>query len=357
MKEKPFSDMEKRKPLQLLLFEDIPAEDKKHSNTVALYDLMPKYVYKQTALHRSISTDGKFSSYAPIERQFEYAGVLYDLKITPARLEKEGKFIDFFPGEREEIVHMAILKIAIQKRRAQFVESKFMGVPFSFYELRKELARIGKKYSLDELKDAIRIMHHAGLEISADGVAMISSSLYPVMGIRQKQPDGTETTFVLFHPFLREAIEKMEFRQIDYALNGSLKSYVSRWIHIKLTHQYRQASASPLVQPYNFSARSAIRDAGMPLKEFRFSVVRIRKALDELKEKKIVSSYEEKPVYDVNDKRKILDVIFYVRVTTHFTDEQRRANAIHRDLEVRHHASKAKSQAPQLTSLGSRNRP
>lgn len=354
MKEKPFSEMEKRKPLQLLLFEELPEEDKKHSNTVALYDLMPKYVYNSSALQRSESIDGEFSSFKPIRRQFEYAGVLYDLKITPARLEKDGKFIDYFPGEREEIIHMAILKIAIKKRRTQFVESKFMGVPFSFYELRKELVRIGKKYSLDEIKDSIRIMHLSGIEISADGVAMISSSLYPVIGIRQQQPDGSEATFVLFHPFLRDAIEEMEFRQIDYALNSSLRSYVARWVHIKLTHQYRQAS--PLADPYNFSARNAIRDAGMPHKEFRGAIRHIRKALDELKTKGIVQSYDEKSVCDQDDKRKIIDIIFYVRVTTHFSNEQRRANAIHRDLEQRHVVSRDKREIVQLPGLASRKR-
>ena len=79
------------KPPQLTLFELTLPENRQHSNTVQLYDFMPKYHYGKAQ-----RINGKFLD--QLEREFECEGRRYHLQIKPASIvDKDGIEKYYYP--------------------------------------------------------------------------------------------------------------------------------------------------------------------------------------------------------------------------------------------------------------------
>jgi hypothetical protein len=72
------------KPEQLGLFQTfLPEEEEKYSNTIELYDAVPKYFSHSRGM-AALRESGK---YLPIlEREFEHRGEVYKVQIHPARV-------------------------------------------------------------------------------------------------------------------------------------------------------------------------------------------------------------------------------------------------------------------------------
>ena len=72
------------KPEQLGLFQTfLPEEEEKYSNTIELYDAVPKYFSHSRGM-AALRESGK---YLPIlEREFEHRGEVYKVQIHPARI-------------------------------------------------------------------------------------------------------------------------------------------------------------------------------------------------------------------------------------------------------------------------------
>lgn len=76
---KKIDKYEKSKPVQLELFELLDPSEKDYSNTVELYDFIPKYVWGKIS-----RIQDKFLK--PIEREFSCRGQSYQVRIAPARI-------------------------------------------------------------------------------------------------------------------------------------------------------------------------------------------------------------------------------------------------------------------------------
>jgi hypothetical protein len=84
------------------LFEILSSHDKEFSNTIELYDFIPKYFWG-----KSQRINGKFLE--PLEREFECRAVRYRLKIDPAKIsDRDGVTRDYCPLKREELVEDAL---------------------------------------------------------------------------------------------------------------------------------------------------------------------------------------------------------------------------------------------------------
>ena len=94
------------KPEQLTLFQLLTPGEKAYSNTVELYDFIPKYHWgKQERINGTLQHS--------LKREFECRGIRYKVRIDPARVEgKDGVDRDYFPGQREELVEDALRKLA-----------------------------------------------------------------------------------------------------------------------------------------------------------------------------------------------------------------------------------------------------
>src|SRR5437879_3211169 len=93
---KRLEDHKQTKPPQLSLFEMLAPEDRRYSNTIELYDFIPKYNYGKVE-----RIGGEFLR--ALEREFECRGLKYTVKIHPASIEDEdGVDRYYYPSKREE---------------------------------------------------------------------------------------------------------------------------------------------------------------------------------------------------------------------------------------------------------------
>ena len=131
---KKFLDFERESPEQLSLFALLdPRKESRYSNTVELYDFLPKYVWG-----KSTRINDRFLE--SIERDFECRGKKYSLTMHPARVKtKTGVQKEYYLSKKEEIVEDALRKIAIFGE-AIYLDKK-IGMSFSIYQMQKELKR------------------------------------------------------------------------------------------------------------------------------------------------------------------------------------------------------------------------
>ncbi|MGI8545365.1 MAG: hypothetical protein ACR2MD_18060 [Aridibacter sp.] len=133
-KKSKINKYKKSKPIQLKLLELINPSEKDYSNTIELYDFIPKYVWGKAE-----RIQGKFLE--PIEREFNCRGQSYQVRIAPARIkDADGISRDYFPGKREELVEDALRKIATAGQGI-FLDDE-AGVTFTLYQLQQELKLI-----------------------------------------------------------------------------------------------------------------------------------------------------------------------------------------------------------------------
>lgn len=103
---KQLQDFSASFPEQLKLFEFIQPTERRYSNTIELYDFMPKYHWGKTE-----RINDKFLE--SLERNFECRGMRYKIEVSPARLKgKDGKLREHYPSKREELVEDALRRFA-----------------------------------------------------------------------------------------------------------------------------------------------------------------------------------------------------------------------------------------------------
>lgn len=338
MKEKRFDELKKGTPdtaLQLAFdfFNAIEAEDGRHSHSVELFDILPKYLPDVRKIEREQTTNGQYHVLPDREVDFSYGRQEYKLVISPARIkEKDGRYIDYYPGPKERIVEMALRKLAIDKRRTQLIED-WAGFTFTLHELRKELERIGHRSNLEDIKHSIEVLHKCSIELTDEaGEVRISSPIFPARGVNQKQQNGDVVTFVLFHPLIRASIERVDFRQHDYLMAASIKNHLAQYLHTRLVHRYTQASH---LHPYGpIKASTIIAGAGASYSRTRKGLERVQEALRELIDRKVLIRVETKPIH--GPRGATVDEEHTLFPTSEFIAEQKRANRLADDTKTSH---------------------
>ncbi len=80
--------LSKTQPQQLSLFQTFLPDDERYSNTIDLYDAIPKYFPRKRLKKERV--EGMFLPM--LKREFEFRGERFVVKITPAKLEtREGE--------------------------------------------------------------------------------------------------------------------------------------------------------------------------------------------------------------------------------------------------------------------------
>src|SRR5216117_1665325 len=75
--------LERTQPRQLSLFQTFLSDEERYSNTIELYDAVPKYFSN----HKIMTSMRKSGQYLPIlKRTFEHKGETYVLYVRPARI-------------------------------------------------------------------------------------------------------------------------------------------------------------------------------------------------------------------------------------------------------------------------------
>ena len=315
-------DYSQSKPEQLEFFEVSELSNKEdYSNTIELYDQMPKYYFGGVKREKGIEVDA-----LPIlRREFKHKNKDYKLEIVPAALtDKNGKTIHYYPSQREELVEDALRKLVANKRGV-FLDDD-IAVKFTLYELQKELKIRGHGYSFSQIKEAIEICNKTIVDImSRDGNQIeFSTAIFPFVAKETKSDiGGKEQYVVMFHTLVSRSLKDKSHRLYNYTKVMKYKMNLSRWIHKRMSHNFLQANAS---SPYSIKMSTIIRDSSM--KEYQKKILtlnQIEKSLFELQKHKIINHFETERELDG---RKILDAIFRLYVSDDFVSDIKKANKI-----------------------------
>ena len=318
---KKLEHYKKSKIEQLLLFELTSPEDKHYSNTIELYDAIPKYFWG--------SLKRENDRYLPsLVRTFEHRGVKYKVKIRPARMDgKDGTEKDYYPSQREELVEDALRKLACDGKGILLDDQ--VGVMFTLYEVQKELEKRGHGYNIAEIKDALFICAKTDIEVmSEDGKAIVVSSIFETLGLQTREDwkghGNKSKAFVRFNPLVTNSIKNKTFRQFNYEKCMSYKRSLARWLHKRISHAYVQADAW---NNYGIKLSTIIQDSGIePYDRIQDNIRRVKEALEEMVEQEILAKYEIEHIFSPERKNKIMDVKFFLFPHQFFISEMLKAN-------------------------------
>jgi hypothetical protein len=322
-KAKKLGDYDHSMPAQLTLFEMLLPNEREFSNTVELYDFIPKYHWGKVQRINDKFLDS-------LEREFECRGVKYKVKIRPASVEdRNGVERYYYPSKREELVEDALRKF-VAEGQGVFLDEQ-AGVTFSLYQLQEELKRNGHSYNKDQIKDALLICARTNITVTSEsGASVLVSNLFETLGLQTrddwKDQDNKSRAFVRFNSLVTKSITSRTFRQLNYEKVMSYKNVIARQLHKRMSHHYLQAS---LGNPYHFMLSTIIRDFGLtPYAQLRDNLRDVQIALDEMVNKKVALSYKVEKVLDNSKRAKLLDAKILVTPDPSFISEIIGANRL-----------------------------
>lgn len=309
------------------------------SNTIELWDSIPKYSVTPRIQAQLRDDKGRLQVY---KRTFQHHPApkadnpTFNCTITiqPASIETPDGFLDFYPSADEELVEEVIKKIFSDQRYgihdAPNAES---WVKFTLHMIRKELQARGKTRSITEIKRSIEILSKTVIDVSIEGQGR-RKAVYtnPILNdvTRVTRSDYLEDPSAMWTARLPAlvslSINKLSYRQFNYGLLMTLSSQLARWMHKRLSHEYINAS---VMHPYHILFSSIERDSGL-LHHGRISsnIQTVERALNELKERGALYFYNtEKRLAG----RAIADVLYTLTPHSDFVAEMKAANARARD--------------------------
>ena len=265
-----------------------------------------------------------------LDRKFIHKGCEYTVKVSPAALQDaSGRTIHYYPSQREEIVEDVIRKLASQKN-GLFLDDA-AAVKFTLYEVREELLKIGHGYSTDAIKQAIEICSNTLIKITSKegNEVSVTSTIFPFVGIETKKIDGGKNkVVVMFHPLVTRSINEGTYRLINYEQVMNYKMPLARWLHKRISHNFLQATPE---HPYRIKLSTIIRDSGMKkYQKLPNNIRQICKAMEEMVIGGALARYEQERI---EEKRKILDVIFSLYVSDSFRNDVKKANKANPNLQ------------------------
>jgi hypothetical protein len=177
--------LERTQPRQLSLFQTFLPDEERYSNTIDLYDALPKYFSNHTIM-RSLRKSGQ---YLPVlKREFEHKGAMYVLQVRPARIVyANGEEMEYYPTHREELVEEALRKIACDRLKGVYLDDG-AGVQFTLYGLSKELKERGHDINKPDLVESLKICNLTNVSIQTiDGKAVMQAPIFPTLLIANRQ--------------------------------------------------------------------------------------------------------------------------------------------------------------------------
>jgi hypothetical protein len=298
---------------QMLLF--APFFSERHNRVFDIYDALPRFVlsWKREADAKGakgITFDNVRIGDQKISVTLTPAIVHDPNQIAepptregaPRRL--KGKLI--FPGPREEIIEFALRRMAAVQHadmtRRTGKEADHVTLAFKLSDLRGQLAEDGHHFKGAEISEALEVLAKSQMQLSGDVPDEIAkghrwtathpySMLADLRVFDMKEgaaPYRDSTTYVVsLHPLAAAAILQGRFFDHNHSRTMKLRKPLARWLIKRMSLKYRQAARGGAIarEGYNLSLSRIIAESGMlPDKRLRDTVLRIREAINELKE-------------------------------------------------------------------------
>ena len=320
------------------LFSSFFGDASKLSNTIELWDAIPKYAVsarKQVSLRDEkgrLPVYRQLFVYRPTGRN-NYPMEI-EMRLQPASVEVDGVDKDFYPSSNEEIVEEVLRKIFTDFRYGQHqVRDNESWVQFTLRMLLTELKARDHTRSFEEVRRSLQIMGRCNVEIHARGDKNRKKVLYsaPILGDmlcngRDSYLADPQSKWAARLPALiSKSINKIDYRQFNYDTHLALKLPLSWWMHKRLCHNYTNAN---LTQPYNILFSTIHRDSGRLLHSKRDRNIKMVNAMwDELKDSGIILCLDIEEVQDKHGP----DIKYTVTPTHDFVNEVKAANARQRN--------------------------
>lgn len=261
---------EKTQSVQYDLFSTFYGENSKHSNTIELWDSIPKFSCSRQKQQALRDPSGRLPTW---ERDFTYSpqgcseGVPAKMTLTPARVTWKGKEMDFLPSGDEELIEDILRKIfADQQYGHHYAAESSSFVDFTLGMISRELKVWGHTRSLDEIKRSLEIMSKSHMQLHFVGggkKAAFKGSIIPEMmevGRAEYMADPKARWRARLPSIYSSAINSLEFRQFNYATLMSMSSQLAKWMQKRLVQRYTNAE---ITRPYTIKYSTIKRDSGM----------------------------------------------------------------------------------------------
>lgn len=306
-------------PKQLESFLLNEPEEQPYSNTIELYDFLPKYFVINGRSRKKVIPP-------VLERTFDFKGQSYILTIKPARIKnKLGNYVNCYPGEREEIIEDVLRKMACENK-FPFIDN-LPSVAFTIYKLKKHLKDTHHSFTHSEIVEALNICVDTTLEIrSMDGKTYYHTHIFQSLYLNSPEDSRNQQkkSFVRLNELVANSIQLNTFRMINYDYLMSIKNPLARRMYKRLSHLYTHANFFELDNNYSLLLSTILRDFGLKIyADIRNNIREIKKALEELKEKGILSSYT---VEKTNNPKLKGDVKFVLKAGYNFGSDMKKAN-------------------------------
>ena len=295
------------------------------SNTIEIWESIPKYFLTPKQIKEARGSNGLAQ---PIEWHYEYESASYSVEIQPATIkDKDGSYRSYFPAITEELVEESIKKIfSDQNHGIHDAKQSESWVYFTKSMIKKDLAKKGKTRSMSEIQQALDVMSGCVIRHFKNGKEIWKGAILQdlVTVNRSEYLDDSNARHAARLPlYISHAVNKLEYRQINYVKLMQCKTQLTRWMFKKLVNRYKQASVR---NTYNFRYSAMKRDSAL-LQQHRETDNRkkVIAALDELKESNVIMSHNVSHEYDENGKT-IIDSIYTIRPSVEFESEQKAAN-------------------------------
>ena len=322
---------------QLILFQtpfaNTSEEKNRVSNTIELWDNVPRYSISQLTMNKRRDDTGHLGL---LEISFNYRQASLKAIIQPALIQEEKNgvksTVSYYPSANEELIEEALRKIATIQQMGFHEAMKRSGVIFTLYQLREELKRRGHSRTYYEIIKSLTILSSSIIEIH--GVDMQHNKSYgkrsayfpAVTWVNQADlsEDPNAKWHVEFHPLVTESIDKLSYRQFNYQQLMSHSTQLARWLHKYLVTKYTMASK---MKPFEMRYSTIKRDSAMlsGYKVERQAIAACDFSMEELKTQKI--AHEIKRQATTGLRGKIIDVVYTISPTHDFVAEVKTANA------------------------------
>lgn len=322
------------KSKQYDLFTEFFGDANDLSNTIELWDAVPKYA---VSARRQVSLRDEGQRLPLHEQSFVHAKTPCRLEVQAATIKTKGGLRDFFPSADEELVEEVLRKIfATQNHGMHSVERNESWVKFTLSMIRSELKARGRERSIGEIKRSIDILSktvvrvYFGEDDDAEYTVTILSDVTRVN--RAKYLEDPNAMWAARLPLLvSKSVNELTYRQFNYGTFMALDSQLARWLHKRLSHNYVQADHT---NSYDVFFSTLQRDSGM-LAHARINtnVKALEKALDELVQAQTLNDWKKQERR--GPKNRIEDILYTLHPSVEFVREMKRANARRNDAAAR----------------------
>ncbi len=316
------------------LFSNFFGDAAELSNTIELWDSIPKYAVSARTQNQMRSAEGRLPVY---EQRFVYTTRYKGQRVkkscraevypTPVKT-KNGR-VDFYPSTDEELVEEVIKKIFSDQQSGIHDPARAESwVRFSLQMIRKELKARGKTRSLDEIKRSIDILSTSVIRLYEEGddtPVYTNPILTDVTRVNRQRylTDGSLTWVAKLPALISKSLNELTYRQFNYGVLMTLPTQITRWIHKRLSHNYINAS---LLDSYDILFSSIQRDSGfLTYKRTRDNLRNLEAAFEELVSQNVLFSWER--LEERRAGRGIADVLYSLHAHSDFIRDVKAANA------------------------------